>query len=225
MKKVVAIVAGVIITSTSFAQFSVGVQGIGNLSDAKYTVSGGLGLTKKAKVAPGGGFVAQYQLNEKFAIRSGINFLQHGLKLTAFEPSSGGDAPSILVDANSTLNYLQVPVNFLYTVPVASMQLFAGAGPYFNYGISGKTKLKMTLTSPYINETVEEKDDLFKEETPDETSLKRFDFGVGAVAGVKFNNGMFVNAGYQLGLSNIDKTEGNTYKNRGLQLTIGYFFK
>jgi hypothetical protein len=48
---------------------------------------------------------------------------------------------------------------------------------------------------------------------------------VSLLAGVRLPGGVFANVGYQYGLSNISGDEDNVYKNRGLQLSIGYFFK
>jgi len=47
--------------------------------------------------------------------------------------------------------------------------------------------------------------------------------GAGALAGIRLNNGVFANIGYQLSLTDISEGDGR-YKNRGLQLSVGYFF-
>ncbi len=225
MKKVTAIVAGIFFTASAFAQLSWGVQGTGTLSNATFKVVEDITPEKKMKITPGGGLVVQYQVSGKFAIRSGINFLQQGIKLSASEVPAGGGMPSVSIQSNSKLNYLQLPVSFLYTMPAGEAQLYAGAGSYLNYGISGKTITRTVYETTTGKEVSEDTEDVFKAAAGNESMFKRVDLGVSVIAGIKFSNGMFANAGYQVGLSNIDRSEGYSYKNRGLQITIGYFLQ
>jgi hypothetical protein len=111
-------------------------------------------------------------------------------------------------------------------LPVSRLALFVGAGPYINYGVSGKLKGTVKYTMDDGNESViKEEFSAFKKTEDGGGGLKRSDFGVGAVAGLKLGGGLFVNAGYQLSLSNIaDKEDNSSYRNRGLQLTLGYMF-
>jgi Outer membrane protein beta-barrel domain len=225
MKKVIAILAGISIAAVCNAQLSLGVQGIGNLGDMKITTSDAQNLSKKMKAMPGGGLTVQYGISNRIAIRSGVNFLQQGTKLTIDSPSPGGDMPAVKATADITLNYLQVPVYALYTINLSKLQFFAGGGGYVNYGIGGKLKSKGVYVSNYGTEAFEEKTDPFKSENGDNAAFKRTELGVGAIAGLRLPNGLFANIGYQLGLSNISNQDGDTFKNRGLQLSIGYFFR
>jgi len=75
------------------------------------------------------------------------------------------------------------------------------------------------------SEKEEEEFDAFKKEDEGGAGYKRLDLGANAIAGIQFNSGLFVNAGYSLGLANlVDSEEGGSMKNRGLQLTVGYVF-
>lgn len=223
MKKLIILFAGALVTATAFSQVSVGVQGIGNLGSAKFTADELKSYDKTMKAMPGAGIVADIQLTDKVAIRTGINFLQTGVQLKATQDGVPGEIDNIHLEATTKLNYLQVPLNLMYTSSGSAIKFFAGAGPYFSYGISGK--LKSTATTHYSSgetEVEKEESDAFKK-VEGESLFKRTDLGVGAIAGIKFPNGMFANVGYQYSLANINKGEGS-YKSRGLQLTIGYFF-
>jgi Outer membrane protein beta-barrel domain len=225
MKKLITTLTGIAIAVVSNAQLSLGVQVIGNLGDIKITTSDVQSLSKKMKAMPGGGLVVQYGISNRIAIRSGVNFLQQGAKLTIDAPSPGGDMPAVKATADINLNYLQVPVYALYTINLSKLQFFAGGGGYINYGTGGKLKSKGVYVSNYGTEAFEEKTDPFKSENGDNAAFKRTELGVGAMAGLRLPNGLFANIGYQLGLSNISTGDGDTFKNRGLQLTIGYFFR
>jgi Outer membrane protein beta-barrel domain len=221
MKKILLSATAIFLSAACFAQFSFGLQGTGNLGSASVKFADGPSFTKTMKAMPGAGVVVQYAFNEHLALRSGVNYLQNGVTLK----TTLDDAAPLKLVVENNLNYLQVPVNVLYTVPFSRLQFFAGGGGYVSYGISGKSKAKLSFTMPDGEEniTVEEVD-AFKKEDDGGAGLKRTDFGVGLLAGVRLGNGLFANAGYQLSLVNIADGEGGKYKNRGLQLTIGYFF-
>lgn len=220
MKKMTLMAMAMFFAVAGFAQFSFGVQAIGNLGSASVKNAQDVSFAKTMKLLPGVGIVAQYDLSDKLAIRSGINYLQQGIVLKAtLDPTV-----DLRVKAENKLHYLQVPVNVVYSIPVGNMKLYAGAGGYFGYGISGKSTQTTGYIMPDENEAViVEKLDAFKKEDQGGAGLKKVDAGVGALAGIRLNNGVFANVGYQLGLTNISEGEGK-YKNHGLQLSVGYFF-
>lgn len=225
MKKVITVLVGIVLSAAAFSQVSVGVQGIGNLSNADIKTEDLLNPSKKASLLPGAGLVAQFGLGEKLAVRTGVNYLQHGFKLkSALNEDVGNDISAIKFDVKTNLNYLQVPVNILYRIPARYFEWYAGGGAYISYGVSGK--IKITTVTEFENgdkEVEKEEQKAFPKETDGGAGLKRTDFGVGALAGIRFSNGLFANVGYQLGLSNNAGDDAGKYKNRGLQLSIGYF--
>jgi hypothetical protein len=221
MKKIFLLGTGIVVSMIGFAQLSVGLQGIGNLADAKIKNPEDFNYTKKMRTLPGAGVVVQYDVNENLAIRSGLNYLQNGITLKA---TVDQDA-DMKVELENTLSYVQLPVNVLYVLPVAGFKLYGGVGGYINYGVSGKSKSVLTYTSE-TGDKITEKETYkaFKKEEEGGANLKKTDFGASALAGIQLPGGMFANVGYQLGLSNISRGEEGKYKNRGLQLSVGYFF-
>src|SRR6186997_959661 len=134
MKKMMLVAIGSFLTVAGFSQFSFGVQAIGNASSASIKLPE-VDFTKTAKGLPGAGIVAQYDLSEKIAIRSGVNYLQHGVIVEALlDPTV-----DLNIKAENTLHYVQVPVNVLYNIPVGSVKLYAGLGGFVNYGVGGTT--------------------------------------------------------------------------------------
>ena len=161
---------------------------------------------------------------EKFGIRPSLNFLQKKGGIEYKTELLPGKTSTI----NNTLNYLELPVQFIYKIPLGNMSAFIGAGPSLGYGVSGKIKVKGWIYEDNegdevddlieINETV----DAFKKEADDGAELKRFDISAHAVAGVEFNSGLYVNAGYMAGLTNLAKSSDDKFKTRGIQLTVGF---
>jgi hypothetical protein len=84
----------------------------------------------------GAGIVAEFEASEKLSLRTGINYLQHGVIVESVQDP----AMDFQVKAENTLHYLQLPVNVLYNIPVGKVTIFAGAGGFINYGIDGTTK-------------------------------------------------------------------------------------
>lgn len=222
MKRIVLLLSVTLFSVAAFSQLSIGLQGTGSISDAKVKTAADLNYKKKMKVMPGGGVVVQYQVNKHFAVRSGINYAQQGVTINTLLD----DASQMQVKLESKLHYVQVPLNFLYTVPLSRIQFYAGAGGYINYGVDGVMTATLSYTMPDGHQTsTVEKADAFKKEEDGGSGFKKTDWGIGGLAGIRFGK-VFVNAGYQLSLSNIDGgQEKGEYKNRSLQVTIGYFLR
>jgi len=222
MKKILLLLFVTMVSAVAFSQLSIGLQGTGSVTDASIKTAADLNYKKKMKAMPGGGIVLQCGVNKHFAIRSGVNYAQQGVNIT----TTLDDASKMQVKLESKLHYVQVPLNFLYTVPLSRIQFYAGGGGYINYGVDGNITATLTHTMPDGHQTsTVEKSDAFKTEEDGGSGFKKTDWGVGALAGVRFGK-VFVNAGYQLSLSDIDGGQENgEYKNRSLQITIGYFFR
>jgi hypothetical protein len=222
MKKMILSATGIILSLASFAQFSFGLQGTGNLGNAKIKNENDFDYRKKMRAMPGAGIVVQYELGKHLAVRSGVNYQQNGVTLK----TTVDESVNMKLEIQNSLRYVQLPVNLLYTIRLSRLQLYAGAGGYINYGVDGKLKATLSFTMPDGSESkVTEKAKAFKKEEDGGAGFKKTDFGVGALAGIKLGKGLFANVGYQLSLSNINGTDDDAvYKNRGIQLTIGYFF-
>jgi len=223
MKRVVTLMIGVAMTATAFSQLSIGIQGTGNLSDANIEANDLASPTKKSRVLPGAGVVADLAVSPKLTIRTGVNFLQSGITLKASMAGIPGEIEEIAIKGKLNMNYLQVPLNVLYTSN-GLVKFYVGGGPYFSYAVSGKSTQETTIKfSDGSTETEKEETDPFEKDDEGETYWKRTDFGVGAIAGVKLPGGLFANVGYQFSFANLSKADGEKYNNRGLQLTIGYY--
>ena len=106
---------------------------------------------------------------------------------------------------------LILPIYFMGQINTGSGKIFIGAGPYVSVGLDA------TQSPGSI--------DLYrKDQTANKSIMQRWDFGLGAIAGYEFSNGISINAGYQVGLINALSAEKNdmTMKNQTVCLGIGY---
>jgi len=121
------------------------------------------------------------------------------------------------------LNYIDVPVNFVYKPILGTGNFVLGFGPYVGFGISGHVK------SPNgVKQDVQFGND--QSTTTSAVQLKRMDAGANFQAGYEFANRIGVTLKTQLGLIDIDPnvaSGGNNdtrFRNTGFGLSLGYRF-
>ncbi|MFA6087121.1 porin family protein [Mucilaginibacter sp.] len=183
---------------------------------------------EKALTGFSAGVFASFNM-DRFALQPGVFFTARGGKTT--EGIVLGDI-AFRAYGNWRLYYIQVPVNLVYHIPVKTGSFYLGAGPYIARGLKGKFT-PQTLDNNSIDESDQNDFNIKAQFGNDNNSnFKSFDYGVNGIAGFQFNNGILVNAGYDLGLSNIqtnnillNPTFYNSTKNRSFNISIGYMFK
>ena len=221
MKKVIVLVA-IMASTQAFSQLHYGVQVSANLSDADLKSANTSKLSKDMKALSGATLVGEYSITKNVSVRTSLGLLQKGVEVSGI--SNGTGAPGGFNSSiNTTLNYLEMPWNFVYNIHFKSAKLMIGAGPSFGLGISGKAKTMFTdpaNPSTKHNEEV----DAFKDEKDGGLGFKRFDASASALVGIGFKKGLYFTASYLYGVSNLS-SDKDEYKNRGLQLSLGFMFK
>src|SRR5690606_20837907 len=125
------------------------------------------------------------------------------------------------LDGSTSTNVMsiEVPVNAVYYIPAGSGNVFLGAGPYVGFNVSGKYKGEGSLGDSGFNG---EEDLKF---SGDDKDLDVIDAGANFMAGYKFNNGLLINAGYGLGLTNLNpNSDGDKFSSRTLSFGLGFQF-
>jgi hypothetical protein len=132
------------------------------------------------------------------------------------------------VEGTVRLNYLEVPLNFLYKGALGNGFVLLGFGPYLGYALSGNLNLDTDVagfdTQIRFQNTVE------SDVSPLGLYLRRFDAGGNIYAGYQFGMGVFVRLNAQLGLLNIypdDQRFSNNearWANTGFGFSVGYLF-
>src|SRR5690606_17912785 len=109
----------------------------------------------------------------------------------------------------------------VYYIPTGDAgSVFLGAGPYVGYNVSGKMKGKVD------GEKIEFEDGSDKIDfSGDDKDMNAFEAGVNFLGGYKLSNGLIINAGYGLGLTNLSPDEGSkTSSNRVISFGVGFQF-
>lgn len=119
----------------------------------------------------------------------------------------------------TTLNYLEIPVNVFYNIPVGIGKIFVGGGPYVAFGLSGHyNSAYITSTGQNIQTGAMQGDIRF-----DKNGYKNPDYGINTLLGLQLKNNISFNAGYGFGLTNLYRS-GFTAKNKVLSISVGYQF-
>ncbi len=212
MKKILlSLGAAVLLAAGAQAQTSWGLKAGVNLG--KYSGIEG-GLQDYAKMNPSfyvTGF-ADLPVAANFSIQPGVSLQGKGAKYKA-----SGD----LGEGTFTQNVMsiEVPVNAVYYIPAGySGSVFLGAGPYIGFNVSGKQKVSGDFEGWEGSNT---RDLSF---SGDDKDMNVIDAGANFMAGYKFNNGLLINAGYNLGLTQLVPDASKTVSNRVLSFGVGFQF-
>ncbi|MEJ5056373.1 porin family protein [Sphingobacterium sp. MYb382] len=207
MKKVLlTMTVALLAVAGAQAQTSWGLKGGVNLG--KYSNVDGASNNTSFHVT---GF-ADLPLSEQFSIQPGVSLQGKGMK---FESKLADIASS-----KTTRNVMsvEIPVNAVYYIPAGSGDFFIGAGPYIGFNVSGKDKYKNTVGSG-SNET-----DKKLKFSGDNKDLNLIDAGANFLLGYKLENGLLINGGYNLGLTNLVPKAADKVSNRVWSFGIGFQF-
>ena len=213
------------LVNTAKAQITFGP--IAGLNISNYTITGSnislgspsLGtasftLNTTSKVGGRFGGVVNIPLNKSLYLQPGALYVMNGFK----ESFLG------LVELKAHINTVEVPVNLFYKFGDGDNKpFFIGVGPYFAYNVVGGIK---TTVNPVLGSTAttiaNTKLDIIGNDSTD--FVKAFDCGFGVNAGYQLAMGLFVNAHYQFGITNLIPIDINGYsiKNYNYGISIGY---
>ena len=225
MKKIFIIAAMAVagISTANAQEFKVGAKAgflMSNVSvDSSSYIEAGELITSKLNTAfrPGfhfGAFI-EYGFNEKIWVEAGVDYAFQGAKLKSFE-STGDPKVNLKSSSKWATQQLNIPLWFKYDINGFRPKVGV------NLGFLTKTKLELELennTDP--NEKV----------SYSLTPNKKFDFGLGFGAEYNLPMGLFFDATFNLGLTELSNKEyskdGETllpsmkFKNRVIQIGVG----
>lgn len=161
------------------------------------------------------GFAVDIPLAETFSIQPGLIYTGKGAKTAV-----GKSTDNFYYTAKSNPMYLELPVNLVGKIPLTSnTKFYLGAGPYAAMGITGKNKVEthiLGVASYQNNDIAYSKDDptTSREENYGYGKLKRFDYGLNALAGLEFAR-FTLGANYGYGLTKINSGTDNNANDKG----------
>ncbi len=185
------------------------------------------------------GVIADLPLYGRFWLQPGIFLSAKGMKARLEQGEVYGNQYNYYrEEQNMRMLFLEVPVLVSYHYDLGNeVQLQVATGPYFAYGIDGKTTTEWERTEKmfgnyfYRSGTTETKTFRYDAEADTEAGrgagMKRFDMGWNIGAGITFRQ-IYLGLSYELGFLNLcDKKawgEDSSLRTRTLQVSVGYTF-
>jgi opacity protein-like surface antigen len=161
------------------------------------------------------GALVEHKFNNKFAVQGEVQYANLGGKAKVSLP--GG----VTVTENLNFNRIVIPVSARY---YATPELGIYAGPYVSFKTNTTAKIKVSgaMANPQgISEGEEYLERAFND------NLKSTDFGLFFGADYNVYKGLFVDARYSFGLTNMikDPVQDEKLKMNFFQIGLGYKFK
>lgn len=218
MKKITLTLLGLVAISTSaLAQQEVKFGPKAGVNFAN--ISGKDAENNKMLIGFHVGAFAEIKFNDKFAVQPEILYSAQGAEQEISQTMLGVNTSS---EVTTKTSYINVPIMAKYYVaPSFAVEL----GPYVGFLMSADAESKSTVGSVTSETEMDLKD-----------SSNSIDFGVGAGVSYNLDNGFFIGARYNLGLTKIGKEYTNNVggveikgeaadvKNAVIQVGVGYKF-
>lgn len=152
-----------------------------------------------------------------------------GFKAFSIQPgiiyiTTGGQGKLNFTDVNGkitdyvnnkiVLDYVEIPLNFLYKIKAGSGRLFIGGGPYTGIWVAGKIHYATNKSYGTIEDLTY---------GGNSKEIKNPEFGINMLEGYRLNSGVALSAGYSFALIHV-YTTGASNKNKGFNFSADYFF-
>ena len=170
-----------------------------------YTHQWGKNINDESALSYQAGVFMEYRLNSKFAIAPEVVFAAHNRPKSDLNLWMNEYPPRDVITTYHT-NYINIPVMFKYYV-ISSLSI--DLGPQFGFKV-------------YDKYTDKWEEDGKKMREKHNSGHRSFDFGLGLGATYNFNERVFAQLRYTLGLVPLYK--GSNARNGNAQLSIGYRF-
>lgn len=157
------------------------------------------------------------------SLQPGIGYTMKGAEIWT---KAENGSTNISVKDKLTLNYVEIPVNLVYSFDHYPDQgyFFAGAGPYVARLVSARRK-NITRVNTDGQDEVVTKDihELILGNADNATAVTRVDFGINALAGYQFAGRFYVKGGASVGFRELNSDAEIPFdgKNVNVSLTVG----
>lgn len=213
MKKVYVLLVAILSIATTLNAQDIK---IGTKTGLNLASVAGDGIEAKSRTAFHIGGMAEIPINGTFYLQPELLFSSQGYKL-----NNGNNGRGVL-------NYISVPIIGKYYVTDA---LSIEAGPQIGYLLSAKIKVEdnggngnvIAPSTDTVAKTRSSKASAASSESDIKEFFKSSDISFGIGAGYKLDNGIYLSARYNLGLSNISEDSEESVRNSVFMLSVGYF--
>lgn len=238
MKKVFLLGLCILVTSSLFAQEKFGT--VDNTVNATYGIKAGVtfpsisGINNRLSTNYStddqsitsfyAGFVANIPLDKASSgnvyLQPGLSYVGKGGESVITSSTFNGD-----IAIKRTISYLVLPVNLLFGIKAGTGRVIVGAGPYLGVAFSGKTKTSTSGALALLPSSPSNSTSSLK--IGSQGDIRTWDFGIGLQLGYQLANGLSINIGSDIGLTNIDgyADSGVNTRNQLISAGLGFTFR
>lgn len=219
--------------STAYSQVSIGIR-TGYTSagmDIKGDVSAYLGdVPGDAETFHGWhlDFLINIPLQHGLYLQPVIRYVTKGTRFDGRTPIKDQVVPSVFMQrANKLqLNYLELPLNLVYKLPVGPGSLVAGLGPYVACGLKGHYEFNVVQNGQTVMKHEKPVDFSRSRSNSNNEVLRMYPWDAGAnfTLGFEFKSGITIGANYSLGMTDVDRYAPSESKHHYWGLTLGFLF-
>lgn len=141
------------------------------------------------------GLLIDKQLIGNLHLQPSIVYTQKGSKTES-------EVAGVTSESDVKLNYLQVPIEASYRMPLGPISLDFIAGPYLAWGLNGEVETESSSKLGNVKATYK---NIFKGEDGQDPLYKRFDTGVRLGLGTHVGSHLGVSLYYDLGFVKLEK--------------------
>jgi len=168
-------------------------------------------VTKETRPGFHAGIYATLPLGAHFALEPGLTYSEKGTQLAGRVPLERFEFLNAGVTATARMAYLDMPV---LAKAYLTRGLYIYAGPQASYLVSNKVRVAAGALGFSA----------FKQDYDVRNQFRELDFAVVGGAGYQFENGLGLSAGYDYGLSSLDKDNRFDAQNRVIKASVNLSF-
>jgi hypothetical protein len=156
-------------------------------------------------------------------LQSGLSFVgKGGQSVVTNSNASLGD-----VTIKRTISYIELPINLLVSLKAGTGRVLIGAGPYLGLAFSGQKQISSSgAVAQQLIAAGLPSNGTTSLQIGSGGDINTIDFGIGLSLGYQLHNGLSINIGSDIGLTNIDSkaNSGIVTTNQLVSVGLGYSF-
>jgi hypothetical protein len=221
------LVAFCLLTLSAKAQVYFGINAGANMGGVVTKING----TKDKGIKDATGYVISGDVNiplsHNLLLKTGLQFENaHSKVNTDGTNSTGGYTVREIFTAKINYNYINIPVQLFYKMPLGSGSLMAGAGPYMGIGVGGKSSSTDVTERTFGGVTTRSEYNYAAKAKfgNSDTTIKRINMGIGVNVNYVLVNNISFSLYINIGLANLNNEAKYNSTIHAYGITVGYIF-
>jgi hypothetical protein len=212
---------------TTKAQVYFGINAGANMGGIVTKING----TKDKGIKDATGYIISGDVNiplsQNLQLKTGLQFESaHSKVNTNGTYTAAGYTVREIFTAKANYNYINIPVQLFYKMPLGSGSFMAGGGPYMGIGVGGKSS-STDITESTLGGVTTRSEYNYAEKAKfgnSDTTIKRINMGIGVNVHYVLANNISFSLYTNIGLANLNNENNYNSTIHAYGITVGYVF-